>query len=167
MPARMKNGTAEKPNGVSSVANVVRAPRGRPAPLAALEDPEDREPEPGAEDRRRRRRAAVGARPAANAEPAAQEQDDGDDHRLAREHVAPAELGRHPAADQRPGSDRGARDPADDPERQRPPFPVIGTAISATIDGSTIAAPIPSTRDQPNSRTVRFGLSAVVSEPTP
>jgi hypothetical protein len=43
-----------------------------------------------------------------------------------REDVAPAELGRHPAADQRPGGHRGARDPADDPERQRARFSAVG-----------------------------------------
>ena len=33
--------------------------------------------------------------------------------------------------------------------------------------GITITAPSPSTSDQPNRSTVRFGLSAVVSEPSP
>ena len=40
-------------------------------------------------------------------------------------------------------------------------------AISETIAGRTSAAPIPSTNDQPTRRTVRLGLSEVVSEPTP
>ncbi len=39
--------------------------------------------------------------------------------------------------------------------------------MSDTIAGITSAAPSPSISDQPISSTVRLGLSAVVSEPSP
>ena len=70
-PARMRNGTTEKPNGVISVAaDRQRAARLDPAPLAALEDPEDDEPEPERRERdadevELRRGARRAARPAA------------------------------------------------------------------------------------------------------
>jgi hypothetical protein len=51
--------------------------------------------------------------------PPPHEQDDHDHDRLAGEDVAPAELGGHPAADERAGRDRGAGDAADDAERHR------------------------------------------------
>jgi hypothetical protein len=40
-------------------------------------------------------------------------------------------------------------------------------ATRETIAGMIRAAPIPSSRDQPRSRTARLGASAVVSEPAP
>jgi hypothetical protein len=40
-------------------------------------------------------------------------------------------------------------------------------ATSATIAGRIRAAPIPSRSDHPMMRTVRFGASAVVSDPAP
>jgi hypothetical protein len=46
-------------------------------------------------------------------------------------------------------------------------LPLYVAATSDTIAGMTSTAPSPSTSDQPMSRTARFGLSAVVSEPSP
>ena len=48
--------------------------------------------------------------------------------------------------------------------RSRPSYVA---AVSAAIAGTTSTAPNPSTPDQPIRSTVRFGLSAVVSDPTP
>ena len=46
-------------------------------------------------------------------------------------------------------------------------LPLYVAAISDTMAGITSAAPSPSISDQPISSTVRFGLSAVVNDPSP
>ena len=90
------------------------------APLAALEDAEHDQPEPEcgeqhADDVEPGRVLERGRLH----EPVPEQQDRGDDHDLAGEDVAPAELGGDPAADQRPGRDGRPGHPAHDAERER------------------------------------------------
>ena len=95
-----------------------------------------------------------------------EQQDDHDDDDLAREHPAPGEERRHEPADQRPRGDRhggAAISPYTAERRELGEF----AATSATIAGMISAAPRPSSTDQPMSRTVSVGDSAVVSDPTP
>jgi hypothetical protein len=123
----MKKGTTENPNGGDlGAADLERAARLDPAPLAALEHAVDREPEPGRREDHpdpvepwRPRQLRGGAQPAAG------EQDADDDRRLGGEDVAPAQLGRDPAADQRAERDRRAGDAADDAEAERALLAVV------------------------------------------
>ncbi len=97
------------------------------APHAAAQDRDHDQAQSGrgkrhpddVEPRAPRRRGRLG-------DPSAQEQDRDHDHGLGREHVAPRELGRHPAADQRTGGDRDRGDPAEQRVRQCAVLALVG-----------------------------------------
>ena len=114
-PPSTMNGTGEKPSGVISVPLIVGGvARLDEAPHAAAQD---REHDQAQAARRQRHADDVEPRAARGAggprDLPAQQQDDDHDDGLAGEHVAPRELRRHPAADQRAGGDRDGRDAAE------------------------------------------------------
>ena len=96
---------------------------------------------------------------------AAHEQDRRDDHDLAGEHVAPAEVGRDPAADQRAGGDRRAGDAADDPEGERALLALVVRGDQRHDRGHHDRRAEALDERPADRSTPRFGLSAVVSEP--
>ena len=114
MPAAIRNGREREAERLDR-----RVARLEPAPGARVEHAEhDR-----GQARRGQQRAhlvELGARAAAVVGQPAQAEQDADHHDdLAREHDAPREVGRHPAAEDRPDRDAGARHAAEHPVGER------------------------------------------------
>ena len=98
------------------------------APHAAAQDREHDQAQAGSTESATPTTSSCGRRSAAGRprDLSAQEQDDDHDHGLGGEHVAPRELGRHPAADQRAGGDRDGGDPAEQRVGQRALAALVG-----------------------------------------
>ena len=121
------NGTGEKPSGVISVPLIVGGLRGCTNPHTLLRRIANTiRPRPPEKAPRRRCRAAGAARRRRPRDLPAQQQDDDHHDRLAGEHVAPRELRRHPAADQRARGDRDGRDAAEQRVGQRAVAALVG-----------------------------------------
>ena len=125
-PPSTMNGTGEKPSGVISVPLIVGGVRGWTKPHTLLRRIANTTRPRPADESATPTMSSCGRRSAAGARAICprSEQDDDHDDGLAGEHVAPRELRRHPAADQRARGDRDggdARRAARRPARARGP----------------------------------------------